>query len=252
MPWRELGLLAAGGISGTMLAAPVWLPLLEFLPSEPAVAPPGPEHIWSFATTVFPGILGNFGDVGSFAWGNVTKTYYFSGPGFWLALAAVLLARGPLQRCLQVVLIVIVLFGFGPVQLVHAVQSVPGIGIILRPPWVVFLVFFFPFLMLAGEPDSARLRWLAAGLGWTAAVVILATMAYHGYALDRNKVLVGLTWLALFSVLTLRSLARPPSASRHSPNIMCGSIVCPTHSWPTEPMEPTDRSEIRQRNRFCL
>ena len=203
VPWRELGLLAAGGILGTMLAAPVWLPLLEFLPSEPAVAPPGPEHIWSFATTVFPGILGNFGDVGSFAWGNVTKTYYFSGPGFWLALAAVLLARGPLQRCLQVVLVVIVLFGFGPVQLVHAVQSVPGIGIILRPPWVVFLVFFFPFLMLAGQPDSPCLRWLAVGLGWAAAVVILATMSYYGYALDRNKVLVGLAWLALFSVLSL-------------------------------------------------
>ena len=203
MPWTQLGLLLAGGVLGAMLAAPVWLPLLEFLPREAAVAPPGPVPIWSFATAVFPGILGNFDDISNIAWGDVTKTYYFSGPGFWLALATALLARGSLQRCLQVVLVVIVLFGFGPVQLVHAVQSVPGIGIILRPPWVVFLVFFFPFLMLAGQPDSPRLRWLAVGLGWATAVVILATMSYYGYALDRNKVLVGLAWLAVFSVLTL-------------------------------------------------
>ena len=201
--WRQLGLLVAGGVLGAMLAAPVWLPLLEFMPSEAAVAPPGPVHLWSFATAVFPGILGNFDDINNVGWGDVTKTYYFSGPGFWLALASALVARGALQRCLQVVLVVIVLFGFGPVQLVHAIQSVPGIGIILRPPWVVFLVFFFPFLMLAGQPDGPRLRWLAVGLGWAAAVVILATMAYHGYALDRSKVLVGLAWLAVFSVLTL-------------------------------------------------
>jgi hypothetical protein len=201
--WGHLGLLAAAGALGVALAVPTWLPLLEFLPVDPAIVVTGPERVQPFATTVFPSILGHFSGSKYVGWNDPTKSYFFAGPGIWLALAAVVLTRGPQARCLQVLLAVVVLFGFGPDWLIHAVETLPVIGVLLRPGMAMFLVFVLPFLLLARQPDGPYLRPLAVGVGWTAGAVILASMAYEGYALDKSIVLVGVAWLASFSILAL-------------------------------------------------
>jgi len=201
--WETVVLLSFSSILGLGLASPLLLTLIEFMPSSNVLAFAGPVPLQPLATTVFPSILGNFSMENYFHTIDITKSYLFTGPAIWLALAATLMARLPRRRCLQILLLVAILFSFGPNFLVQWVQGLPFLGILLRPIWMLVVVFFLPFLFLADETERKHLRHIAVVLGWLSCGLILIFSDHEIYSQHMYYILEGLLWLTCFSILTL-------------------------------------------------
>lgn len=174
-PTRVLLVLAEGLVTALCYGAVIVLPLLHDRATYPQVDAPAAFPVQVLKTTFAPDALGHLeGDPARYVNPtDITWSYYYIGAFAVVAGLASLLTRERSARGPQVVLIVLVLAGFGQTAdaLAGIARSLPAVGQLYRASPVPVLLCFATWLLLAQALQRGR---------WPRAVILLTMVLISG------------------------------------------------------------------------